>query len=154
MSTVGLIVVKEGVFLPASDLERARLRKMRLATGTVVEIRFNQVRNSRQWVRAHKLGQLVVENIEGFEGMDAHGALKRLQGAAGAACDEYPVVDPKTGEITSTVRVPRTLAFGEMEETEFQEVLAKICQYLIDTYWQGLEQYQIEDMSGLVGLAA
>lgn len=36
----------------------------------------------------------------------------------------------------------------------FQQVYGQFCQHIIDMYWSGLTQDQIEQMSNLLGVAA
>ena len=67
----------------------------------------------------HKIGCLVVENIESFCSYKAHDALKRLQIEANAGCDELKIW--RHGKV-ELLRIPNSLSFESMDEGEYQEV--------------------------------
>jgi hypothetical protein len=50
--------------------------------------------------------------------------------------------------------MPLSLNFADMDEGEFQVIYGQFCQHVIDSYWTGLTEEQIEQMANLVGLAA
>lgn len=146
-----LRVTNDGRFEPADDISRDVCRKRKYRVGDILSADVKGARNYVQWKRAHKLGQLLAENIDDFSGWNCHRVLKRLQIETGIGCDEYPI---KTDYGMLMHRVPLSLAFDEMDEGEFQEIYAGFCQHIIDTYWHDLSHDQINDMASLVGLAA
>lgn len=149
---VMLRITPDGRFEPADDLTRQMLRERGLHIGDVVSADITMPRSYRQWMRAHKLGQLIAENIEDFQGVKAHQVLKRLQLEGNIGCESIAYRIPEYGMVEQ--RIPKTLNFADMDETEFQEIYGQMCQLIINRYWNDLSQQQIETMANLVGLAA
>jgi len=71
---------------------------------------------------------------------------------ANIGCEEMGVKVPGVG--LATIRMPLSLNFADMDEGEFQAIYGQFCQHVIDSYWTGLTEEQIEQMANLVGLAA
>lgn len=150
--SVLLKVTDQGALIPADEMAREELRRRKLRVGDCVSADPRKARNPRAWSRAHKLAQLLIENLDDFTGKDAHSVLKLLQFEADVGCERMEVNVPGYGIVTQ--RWPKSMAFDQMEEGEFQQVYAQFCQHIIDTYWNGLTQQQIEQMSNLLGVAA
>jgi hypothetical protein len=98
-------------------------------------------------------------NIEEFERfqqvtgkIDSHGALKHLQALSGVECDESRLEVPGLGPML--VRTPISLAFDEMDQPRFNAAYAGFCDYLKRRWFEGMEQWQIEEMANLVGTEA
>lgn len=127
-----LRVIKDG-FAPADEYSRKRLRERKYSIGEIVAGQITKPRNPKFWRLAHGLGTLVSENIEGFEGMDCHKVLKRLQREALIECDEFVFKVPNCGMVTQYI--PRSLSFESMSDEVFHDVYAKMCQYIIKEYW-------------------
>jgi hypothetical protein len=145
-------VTKDGTLAPDDDISRQTLRKRGFRVGDVLAADPKKPRSLHNWRRAHKLGQLLVENIEDFQNMEAHGVLKRLQWEGNIGCEEMGVHVPGVG--LATIRMPQSLNFSDMDDGEFHEIYGRFCQHVIDNYWRGMTQGQIEQMANLVGLAA
>jgi hypothetical protein len=136
--------------------------------GSEVRAEFRRPRNVRFHRLVHAIGTLCVEQIESFEGMDAHSAIKRLQSEAELFCDtEYIDASPVVATILAIVRsvlgeaaaqmlskvlptikkvavkVPRSIAFDELDETEFQELAAGIYRHLQREYWPSMTEEAI-----------
>lgn len=137
--------VQPGAFIPADASCQARLREKGLRTNDLVFAEFKKPRNPRFHRLAHALGQLCADNIEAFEGMDAHRVLKRLQLEAQIGCDEMAIVVPGVGKCLHLI--PRSLSFESMSEDEFHEVVAGFCRHIASQYWPTLEPGQIEEMA-------
>jgi len=147
-----LRVTKDGNFEPADEISRQVCRRRKFRVGDILAADLRKPRSLVQWGRAHRLGQLLLENTDDFIGMDAHRVLKRLQVETGIGCDEMPIKAPGLGMVI--YRIPRTMAFDQMEEGEFQEIYGGFCQHIIATYWPALTEDEIDQMAGLVGSAA
>ena len=91
------LIVDKGCLRPAGSRDIDALRKMQLGLGQIVQAKIHQPRNPRFFRLAHQLGQLVRQNIEGFELLDGHQVLKRLQIESGVQCDEMQVRVPGVG---------------------------------------------------------
>ncbi|MEO1892687.1 MAG: hypothetical protein FH747_03065 [Stenotrophomonas sp.] len=150
--TVLLRVTDDGAFVPADDLSKQLLRQRKIRRGDLVSADPKKARNPTAWKRAHKLAQLLIENLDDFTNMDAHSVLKRLQFEADIGCERMDVKVPGYGVVSQ--RWPKSMSFDQMDEGEFQQVYGQFCQHIIDMYWNGLTQDQIEQMSNLLGVAA
>lgn len=152
-------VTEAGMFEPTDQVSRDILRRKKLRRGDLVRLVVLKPRDNQQWKKAHELGTFIAQNLEPFERFqmedgrtDSHGALKHLQFLSGIECDEAEVELPDGRKVLA--RMPITLAFEEMDEGRFQAAYAGFCQYLINTWWCGMDAYQIENAASLVGLAA
>lgn len=168
--------VVHGGFKPADVTTQSRLRGRAYDVGDLVFAEFKKPRNPGFHRLAHALGVLFVQNIEAFEHLDAHTALKRLQLESGVGCDEMMVpirtvwprvvawVAANIGEpfavvLESAVEaiggkstlipvlIPRSMSFESMENGEFRQVIAGICSHVSKTYWTSLSPEQIEAMA-------
>lgn len=139
-----LRVIKGGL-VPADDYAASRLRDKDYKVGDVLAAKLTKLRNPRFNRLVHRIGQLVVENIEAFDGLDAHTAIKRLQMEGRIACDEIGILVPEYGMVVQVI--PRSLSFDTMEEGEYHEVARAICRLIAKRYWQTLAPEQIEQMA-------
>lgn len=128
-----MLKVIKGGFAPADDYTAKRLRERKYSIGEIVAGQITKPRNPGFWRLAHGLGTLVAENIEGFEGMDAHKVLKRLQREAMIECDEFIFKVPNCGMVTQYT--PRSLSYESMSEEVFQDVYAQMCAWIVKEYW-------------------
>ena len=137
-------IVKGG--LQVADQSTAlRLRERKYGMGDLVFVEIKKVRNPGFHSLAHQLGTLVRENIPGFEHLESHQVLKRLQIESGVGCDEVGIQFPGIGPCT--YRVPQSLSYESMDQGEFKAVIAGLCRYVATTYWPGLSPEQIENMA-------
>jgi len=139
------LVVGKGCFLPADERTKERLREYGFGLGEIVHAKITKPRNPRFHNLVHKLGQVCVENLEGFEHLTAHRAIKRLQYECGAGCDEMTANVPGVGPVT--VRYPKSISFADMDDVEFHDLFQSICKHLATQYWPELEAEQIERMA-------
>lgn len=149
---VMLLVTPDGAFVPADAPSAEILRRRKIRRGEVVAANLRRPRKYWQWKQAHVLAQLLIENIDEFRGAEAHAVIKRLQMEANIKCEEIGYKLPGHGWVVQ--RVPQSLAFASMEQGEYEEFYAELCQHVIDQYWPGLSQEQIDEMASLVGAAA
>ena len=145
---VHMMRVVKGGFTPADGFTQKRLRDRGLRVGDLIGCTIKKARSPGFHRKAHRLGQLVEKNIEGFEGVDAHTVLKRLQLESGIGCEEIRLLMPGIGPCS--YRVPLSLSYDNMDQTEFEEVYSGFCQYIIKTYWPGMTEEQIEQMASLI----
>lgn len=135
----------DGSFVPDDKHTRARLRDKKYRTGDVVAAELFRARNPGFHKLAHVFGMLVRDHIDGFENLDAHQVLKRLQLEAGVGCDELVLNVPGVGVVP--YKIPRSLSFESMDEPEFRQIFKAMCKHVSDTYWPSLEPEEIEDMA-------
>ena len=138
-------VREDGSFVPDDEHTRARLREKKYRVGNLVAAELYRARNPGFHRLAHAFGVLVSDHIEGFEHMDAHQTLKRLQLEAGAGCDELVMRVPGVGMVP--YKIPRSLSFESLDEAEFRQVFAAMCKHVSETYWPELSPDEIEDMA-------
>jgi len=147
-----LLRVEKGALVPADRLAEQRLRGRAYSIGDTLSASLRKARNPGYHRLAHSFGALIAENMEDFEGMTAHNVLKRLQLESGVGCDEVAIKVKGLGMMMH--RVPRSLSFESMDEAEFREVFAGLCEYVARTYWPDLEPEQIARMAELMEDAA
>lgn len=147
-----LMRIAKGGLVPADVGSQLQLRARNYKMGDYVTAELRKPRNPGFHRLAHAFGMLVADNIEAFEGMDAHGCLKRLQIEANAGCDEIALNFPGVGPCT--YRVPRSLSFESMDEAEFKQVFKAMCEHVSKTYWRDLSADQIADMASCMPEAA
>lgn len=137
--------VEKGAIVPADNYTVSRLRSRGYRRGDIISADLKKPRNPGFHRLAHRIGQLCVESIEEFDGMDAHAVLKRLQWEANIGCEEMGVQVPGVG--LAIVRIPRSLSFSEMDDGEFREIVAAFCRHIAARYWPGLDADAIESMA-------
>jgi hypothetical protein len=143
-----LLRVAKGALEPADGYTASRLRARGFRLGDEVLAVLTKPRNPKFHRLVHQFGQVLVENIEAFENLDGHRVLKRLQIEGGIACDEIPLVSPGLGPVA--YKVPRSLSFESMDESEFHETFREFSRYVSKTYWPGMKPEQIEQMAGFM----
>lgn len=150
-----LLTVAKGALVPGDGYTQKRLKERGYRVGDILLADLRKPRNPGFHRLAHRLGQLVAENVEEFAGLDGHQALKRLQVEGNIACDELPVFltlfDQK---IKVNQRIPRSLSFASMDEGDFRETLQAMCRFIAAEYWPDLTPEQIEEMAEAMPEAA
>ncbi|WP_414502941.1 hypothetical protein [Zymobacter sp. IVIA_5232.4 C2] len=68
----------------------------------------------------------MAQNIDDFNGKNAHDALKKLQTDSGVECD---------------------IAFDRMDQGRFFQLMSELCTYIAKTYWPHCTEEQIEEMA-------
>lgn len=140
-----LLKVAKGGFVPADGLTESRLRSKKYKLGDLVLADLTRPRNPGFHRLAHRLGQLIAENIESFAGLDAHKCLKRLQWESGIGCETMAAMIPNVG--TVEIRIPLSLAFDSMDQDEFRQVIAGLCNHVAAQYWPGMTADQVAEMA-------
>ena len=145
-SRVMLRVVK-GALAPADAFAAQELRRRGYRVGDILAGEIKKPRNPGFHRLAHQLGNVVADNIEAFQGLNAHAVLKRLQIEANVCCDDIALNFPGVGPCM--YRVPQSLSFESMDEAQFQTVMSGLCAYIAKRYWPEMEPGQIEAMADL-----
>lgn len=140
-------VVKGGLE-PADGYTVKRLRERGYKIGNVLMAILTKPRSHGFNRLAHKIGDMVVQNIEDFAGIAPHDALKRLQVEAQVACDYIGIRVPKYGMMTHAV--PRSFSFDRMDQGEFEEAVKGICRHIADNYWHDLTPEQVREMAEMM----
>ena len=137
--------VEKGALVPADEYARNQLRAKGYKTGDVIKASLTKLRSQAFNRLVHRIGQLVVANIDAFAGIDAHRAIKRLQIEGKVACDEIGVMIEGYGMVIQFI--PRSLSFDSMDEGEYRQAARDICRVIAERYWKKLSAEQIEEMA-------
>lgn len=134
-------------WVPYSPIDQRLMNERKYRTNDVVRATFAHPRSIEFHRLVHQLGTIVRENIEGFEHLDSHAVIKRLQSESGVECDVQKV---SVGPFTVTVNVPRSIAFDCMDESAFRRLMAGLCEYIVARYWPLMTAEQVSDMAELM----
>jgi hypothetical protein len=137
--------VVKGAMVPADDYAMNKIRSRGFRIGDVLQADLVKLRNPKFNRLVHRIGSLVVANIEAFAGMDSHEALKKIQLEGNVACTQQVVDMPGIGRCMVTI--PKSLSFDNMDEGEFHETARAMCRFIAEKYWPSLTAEQIEQMA-------
>lgn len=137
--------VDRGTLVPADSYAASKLRERGYKVGDLLSAELTKPRNPKFNRLVHRIGQLVVANIDSFSGLEAHKAIKRLQLEGKVACDEIGYDVPGYGMLMQLV--PRSLSNESMDEGEYQEAARGICRTIADRYWKNLSEDAIAEMA-------
>lgn len=137
--------VVKGALVPADDYATGKMRSRGFNIGDILQADLVKLRNPAFNRLVHRIGNLVVANIEDFAGMKGHEAIKQLQLDGGIACVRQIVDLPGLGRCMVTN--PKSLSFDSMDEGEFREAARAICRYIAEKYWPTLTAEQVEQMA-------
>lgn len=139
--------VAPGRLEPFDAMTVQQLRENGYRTGDVLAASLKKSRSPEFNGLAHKLGSLLAENIDAFDGMDAHAVLKRLQIEGDIACDHLAIKVQGLGMVEQ--RIPRSLSYHSMDEGEFRRTVTAFCKYVSRAYWPTCKPEEIERMAEL-----
>lgn len=134
-----------GCLVPDGWINARIMRERKYRTNDLLRATITHPRNWKFHRLVHQLGTLVRQNIEGFENLDSHAVIKRLQQLSGVFCDLQEITIPGFGALT--VKIPQSIAYDCLDESEFRQLWAGICGYLVSEYWPDLTDDQIESMA-------
>jgi predicted aconitase len=132
----------KGGLVPAYGYVAEEIRRRGYKIGDEVMVEIYEARNPRFHRLGHMIGKLCVEQIPGFEMLDAHDALKRLQLEAGIECEESLVKAPD-GKFY-LMKSARSIAFDKMDEQTFQDFMRKICEHIAVRYLDSMDAENVE----------
>jgi hypothetical protein len=148
-----------GALVPANAVDQRLLRDRKFRVGREIRGELKQPREEWQHRLIHKIGHLMVDNVEGWAQLDAHDAVKRLQLDVNVCCETVEmdatrviaavldaceallgagarkvlaVVLPEIRTIP--VRRAESLSFDEMEQARFQELFDGLTEYIGNHY--------------------
>lgn len=137
--------VDRGCLVPADNYAASKLRERNYRMGDLLAAELVKPRNPKFNRLVHRIGQLVVANIDAFAGLDAHRAIKRLQIEGKVFCEEIGIHVPGYGMLIQLI--PRSLSFESLDEGEYQESAKAICRTIAERYWPDLDPEAIEEMA-------
>lgn len=121
-----------GALVPAHPIDQRLMKERRFHVDREVRAELKQPRNPAFHRLAHAIGHLLVDNVDGFETLTAHDALKRVQRESGTCCETMEIDLGSLGKVP--VSVPRSIAFDEMPEDEFAELFKGVTDYIDANY--------------------
>lgn len=121
-----------GALVPANLIDQRLLRERKFSVGKEIRAELKQSRNPAFHRLAHAIGNLLADNVDEFSQLTGHEALKRVQTESGVCCEPMELDLGPLGRIH--VKQPRSLAFDEMDESEFKQFFEGITQYIGDKY--------------------
>jgi hypothetical protein len=139
-----LMRITDGTLVPVNQNAKDTLNSAGLKTGQVVSVHVHAQRNPGFYRMAHRLGQLVADHVDGFEGLDSHGTLKRLQAESGAGCDNTSI---QVAGQWMQLRTPRSLSFSSVNEAEFRAIYTALSDHVAATYWEALDGDAVRKMA-------
>ena len=132
----------------ADTFSAARFKTKGLHAGDLVFAEIRKPRNPGYHRLAHALGQIVADNLDEFADMDAHGVLKRVQLEADIACDQMAINFPGLGPCS--YRLPRSLSFESLDQTQFEAVYGAMCRHIAERYWPSLTSERVAEMAEMM----
>lgn len=121
-----------GCLVPANGIDQRLMKERRFAVGKEIRAELKQPRNPGFHRLAHAIGNLLVDNVDEFQGKGGHDALKSVQRESGVCCDEIEIDLGTLGMVP--VKQPRSIAFDEMSEDEFRVFFDGITAYIAEHY--------------------
>ena len=125
------------------DEDRNYLRERGYKNGEKIRAVLTKPRNEKFNRLVHGMGHLIVTNIEGYEGLTSHEAIKRLQVEGRIYCNIEILTFDK---IDFQHYIPRSISYDSMDEHAFQDFWLHCCKYLIDRYWPEMDEDDITQM--------
>lgn len=107
-------------FVAHDVIDKRMLRERGFKIGEEYRVEIKRSRNSKFFRKAHVLAAWLVDHVDGFAGLQAHAALKRLQEESGVGCTTEAFYLPGVGNCTR--KVADSLSFDNMGEDVFEEL--------------------------------
>ena len=145
VARAGDVPKETGVLVPLTKWDQRAMRARKLGLGAEIRAEIKRPRNVKHHRLAHALAAMMSDSIDEFAGLGAHDALKRLQSESGAACEVIEYDIPNVGKLTRNE--PMSLAFDEMDEGQFGEVMQAIYRHIKARYWPQMDEEQIALMA-------
>lgn len=140
-----LLRVERGALVPADAHSQQRLREKGYRVGDILAAELIKPRHPGFWRLAHQVGTMCVQNIDSFNGLTAHQAIKKLQFDAGLWCDITETEIPGLGVLVS--KQPRSLSFENMDQGEFYELMKSLCRHIAENHWPHMTPEQVQEMA-------
>lgn len=134
--------------LAEDGVQRSAMKERGFKKGQRVAADIHPERCYQQWKKAHVLGMFMVQNIVDFEGLDAHGAIKKLQFDSDIECEHEAFDLGSLGQFSR--KVAKSLSFDGMGQDVFNRVYSQLCDALSSKYFPGMGEAEIEEMIKLM----
>lgn len=118
--------------IAAHPIDRKLMAERGFRRGDDVRMDIKRPRNVKFHRLLHAVGQLMVDNVDGWEDLSSHDAVKRLQRESGVCCEEVEIDIPGMGKLLA--KQAESLAFDEMPPERFEQLFNGITKYIGDHY--------------------
>lgn len=137
-----------GVLVPQHEIDRRSLRERKFVVGTQLRAEVKRDRNPGFWRKAHVLGGWLADNVEEFQGLGMHDALKRLQelSGIGVVAAQYDIEG--IGKVTRNEA--ESLNFTDMDEGRWNELWTGWVEWLRRNAWPDLESRSVDEVEELI----
>jgi hypothetical protein len=135
-------------FLGAADVENIRERNFK--NGDLVRMQVSKATDPHANRTLHALGKMIVENVESFQNLTGHQALKRLQVESGVHCEPISARIDGTDEL-AIINIPLSLSFDDTDDFEFRACAHGLAKFLVQRYWPTVKaEWVLEEMGKMV----
>lgn len=141
-----------GALVPSTKWDRRSMRERKFTVGAELRGELKRSRNPGFFRKAHVLGAWLADNVEGFEGLSQHDAVKRLQTMSGIGCETetWHADLPGGGTLDMNRVVPESLNFEDMDEGRWNELWTGWIEWLRREKWGALDALQVEDVEAII----
>lgn len=137
-----------GALVPDHEIDRRSLRERKFHTGKQLRAKLSLSRNPGFWRKAHVLAGWLADNVEQFEGLGQHDALKRLQELSGIGCETVEYDIPGVGKLTRTEA--ESLNFETVDEGQFQTLWTGWVEWLRREVWGDLDRISVDQVEEII----
>lgn len=113
-------------------IDRTLMQERGFREGDDVRMEVKRPRNVKFHRLLHAVGQVMVDNVDGWEQLSAHDAVKRLQRESGTCCEEVEIDIPGMGKLLA--KQAESLAFDEMAPERFAQLFEGITAHIDREY--------------------
>lgn len=110
-----------GALVPDHPVDRRSMRERNFTVGKQLRATLRQSRNPGFYRKAHVLSGWLAENVEAFQGLSQHDALKKLQELSGIGVESQDFEIKELG-FKGTRTVAESLNFEGMDEGRWNEL--------------------------------
>jgi hypothetical protein len=143
----GDLASKQRCFVAADHLADEDIDAARFRAGEVLECDLRRSRNPGYHRLVHALGKLVARDVDRFSGWGAHDVIKRFQMETGVGCTE---IDLEIEGVETKAKVPKSIAFGAMNQDEFQRLARAMAVRLVEYYGHGTDVDEVLAVAGKI----
>jgi hypothetical protein len=118
--------------LASHPIDRRLMKERGFNRGDEVRLEVKRPRNVKFHRLLHAIGQVMVDNVDGWENLNSHDAIKRLQRESGVCCEEVEIDIPGMGKLLA--KQAESLAFDEMPPERFELLFNGITDHIDKTY--------------------
>lgn len=136
--------VEKGALVLADSAAVRYFRESGIKVGETIFVEITKPRNPEFNGLAHKLGTVIAENVEAFDGMKGHDVLKKIQRDARIECD---ITEAEIAGMRVEFINPRSLSYESLDQVRFYDFVKQVCHYVSKKYWPSVSPSRIARMA-------